>query len=246
MLRSVAPFVFLLLGCGGTASPHFNTTGFVVPESHYGIAYDSSSDDLLGPEWTVANFVYKDGVPTKRKTGGVQRASFQWESDDGKAETVSTTVFDLFMSHNTRAAIWVRRMAVPLSMRHKTPQTLLETYVNDLSGSAVGFQGGFIDKQRYATKIVESRQVRVAGFIGHAVTFDSVNLDQLQLDPDAPRTTSELVLLPIPLLQTLEFVNGSIRVRAYMLLGYSNTKRDFDDQLSTFHAMLERLHFQAQ
>ena len=101
-----------------------------------------------------------------------------------------------------------------------------------------------VDARRVATKIIESRAASVAGQPAHEVVFDLVNLDQLQLDPQAPRTRIRATFIEIP---TKKILTSSRRVRrpavpAVLFVGYSAVSGAFDSQIPALEDLLARIH----
>jgi hypothetical protein len=101
-----------------------------------------------------------------------------------------------------------------------------------------------VDARRVATKIIESKSASVAGQPAHEVVFDLVNLDQLQLDPQAPRTRIRAMFI---VTRTKKTLGGTRRVRrpavpAVLFVGYSAVAGTFDSQIPVLEDLLARIH----
>lgn len=239
----LGPALALLLSCVGCARQlsRFDTTGFHSAENAYSIRYaDAAQGLLISPEWRVTNFEYENGRPTRPLTQGELESELTWRYRSGDTGRVKTQTFEVQLSHNSNAVIWVRLLPLPVDVRHKNVQVLAENYVNNLSGNAYSsYLGSAVDERRVATKILRSQSIGFNGLHAHVVTFDLVSVDQLQLDPNAPRTRVEMVLVRTPFYKTLQ--NGTeFQVPAYLLIGYANDAAAFDSQLATFRRFAQQ------
>lgn len=224
----------LVSACAGSQYA-FDAKGFRSDENHYRVPYQAGTKSLLGPEWSVTNFKHDDaGNPTEILEQGEYSGDINWTSADGETTSVSTLVYDLLLSHRSNATIWLRVMPIPQELINKHIKVLAENYVNNLNGAAgTGYFGKDLRTRRIATQIIKSEPISLLGAHAHAVTFDMVDLDQLQMNPNAPRTRVEIVLAQTNFAKSL---GGSqrFRVPGYLLAGYSNDAGAFDEQLATF------------
>ena len=69
--------------------------------------------------------------------------------------------------------------------------------------------------------------------------FEVVNLDQLEHDPNAPRSKVELVLVATPFSKRAR--GAAHTVPAYLLFGYINDAPMFDQQLADFRELVLRV-----
>lgn len=233
IILSVA-LIFVLCACGGSQQ-FFDSTGFRSTQNHYRVPYAAGSKSLLGPDWRVANFKFDDrGNPVEMFEKGDYRGELEWTTADGETVRVTATIYDLLLSHSSNAAIWLRVLPVPHELLSKDVQVLAENYVNNLSGAAdTGYFGKQVHTRRVATKIVASEPISLLGRPAHAVTFEVVDLDQLEMDPNAPRTRAEIVLAQTNFVKTVDFAQ-TFQVPGYLLVGYSNDASRFDEHLGTF------------
>jgi len=241
-VRDLALGVLLVAGGCGKSLSHFDTVGFHSAENPYSIRYaDAGQALLISPEWRVTNFEYEDGRPSRPITEGDFESSLTWSFKGGESDTVQTETFELRLSHNTNATIWVRLLPIPNDLLHKKVEFLAENFVNNLSGSAYNdYLGAGVDERRVATQILESKTIGFQGHHAHVVTFDLVSVDQLQLDQNAPRTRVEMVLVRTSFLKTLRN-SFEFQAPAYLLLGYSNDAAQFESQLATFRSFTQQI-----
>jgi hypothetical protein len=224
----------VLSACAGSQQ-HFDATGFRSDENHYRVPFQEGTKSLLGPEWSVTNFRHDGaGNPTEILEGSEYTGDVNWTSVDGETTSLSVLVYDLLLSHRTNATIWLRVVPIPHELLNKHIKILAENYVNNLNGAAgTGYFGTDIHTRRVATKIIKSEPISLLGAHAHAVTFDLVDLNQLEMDENAPRTRIEIVLAQTNFVKEL---GGSqkYRVPGYLLVGYSNDAPVFDEHLATF------------
>lgn len=243
-MRAFGLFLLLtVVGCGSSGA-YFDASGFHSAENPYSIRYaQAASGVLISSEWRVANFEYEDGQPSHPITRGEFESALTWVYRDGVAGTVRTETFDLKLSHNTNAAIWVRMLPIPFALLHKKVAFLAENFVNNLSGNVYNEYFGIGPaERRVATQILESKAIGFFGLPAQMVRFDLVSVDQLELDPNAPRTRVEMVLVRTRFVKTLH--NGqTFRAPAYLLIGYSNDAVRFDSQLADFRRFASQIEF---
>lgn len=243
-MHRIAALILIVVAssaCAGT-TVGFDSTGFRSTQNHYRIPYKQGSKSLLGPEWRVENFRHDDqGNPVELIEGGTNEGTLEWRYSDGVVRQASTTIYDLDLSHSTNAAIWVRVIPIPQHLRRKQLDVLSENYVNNLTGSVE--TGYFSDRpptRRVATKIIESEAIGLLGSRAHIVRFDMVDLDQLELDENAPRTRAEIVLVKTRFRKAIK--DGPVfDVPAYLLLGYSNDEAAFEEHIGTFRRFAQSI-----
>jgi hypothetical protein len=229
------------MGCAAGGTGAFLSDGFHDPTRRYVIQYAASPMKLLPGAWRVSNFRYDGAAPDQQLTQGAHQSAFEWTGPSGVQSDQSAVTYDLQISHTSNAAIWVRSLPIPSSFRHKSISVLLENYVNDLTGSIYDFYlGSARQERRVATQVLDRGPLTVGGVKAHFVTFEIVNLDQLQMNQSAPRVRAKLVLVQVSLRK--DFV-GSHYAPAYLMLGYSNDADQFESHLTDFENLLKRVRF---
>ena len=94
---------------------------------------------------------------------------------------------------------------------------------------------------RTASKIIESKAREVGGQPAREVTFDVVDVDQLQLDPQARRTRIRAVFIHAPLVK--EFLGTGWVSPAFLFVAYVSDERHFDELTDDYEGLLARIRF---
>jgi hypothetical protein len=230
----------LLFGCAATKSGRFDARGFRAADDAYTIRWVEQGGGLLGADWHVDNFSYENGKPAKPKTKGKYETELDWPAADGSTLHLSTTLYDLRLSHvKSNGVIWARVLPLPPEMNGKRLGVVAENWANDLSGTV--FDAPLLASRRskrLATKIVESEATRVAGHAAQAVTFEVVDLDQRELDANAPRTKVRALFVEGKLRKLLEGHDRTYDVSGCLFIGYANDAATFDQLRPTFDRLL--------
>jgi hypothetical protein len=232
----------LLSGCSTLQGEH-RPTAFVSVQRSYSVEYvDRGKRQLLPSPWVLSNFEYDGALPTKERTKGRFESEFQWEMKSGAIVRATTTTYELLFRHTSNAEIWVRLLPIPQAMRGRQVRYAAEEFVNSFSGSVVSdWLDGSGIARRVATQIIESKAIKVDGHPARQVTFDIANLDQLQLDPNAPRTRARIVLVKAGLRKSILHSQNLQRVAAYLMLGYLNDAARFADEAAAFDSLVQRV-----
>lgn len=233
-----------MIGCASAAHPYFDRAGFHGGEESYLIRYHKPGTALLLPgNWRVTNFrTVKDGLPTDMKTLDAYKSTLTWTYGNGATSRVTTTTYDLVLSHPSEAMIWVRILPVPGEMRNKAVKVIAEGWANHISGSLyTGYLDSGPDEVRIATEIIQSEQVLIANRPARLVTFDAANVDQLELNRNAPRTRVMIAVVKGAWRKTLEASSGHVTVPGVLFVAYSHAAKDFDSLLPQFKAFLEQI-----
>lgn len=243
--REILLVACLISGCSSTQT--FFPSAFRSADAPYEIPYsDPKRRALLGSGWRVVNYKYDETGPADEKTKGDFESTISWEFADGRRGTISTTTYELLLEHTSNATIWVRLLPMPISVRRKNVRTIAENYVNNLAGSVLTdfvsdtIEGGRISikEKRISTKILSSTSTRLLGREAQVVQFEVVNLDQLEHNPDAPRTKGEIVLIPTLYSKGATGIAGG-RVSANLLFGYANDEEEFDKYYYVFQKFVK-------
>ncbi len=123
---------------------------------------------------------------------------------------------------------------------------LAETWANSLNGTLFEYTfDSSAEAKRLATKLLQSQATTVAGHPAHEVIFDLANLDQLQLDPNAPRVRVRALFIVAPLQKELRTLipgdAGGGKTPAVLFVGASTNAKDFDSQNSVLDDFAKRI-----
>jgi hypothetical protein len=243
------------LGCAhiGKSRAHFDQAGFHAGGEAYAIGYaQPQSWRLLSEDWQVDNYSYERGRPALEKTRGAYSVQLPWPDSDGEGIAMTTGAYDLRLSHReSNGVIWVRALPLPAGLSGKRLRVLAEDWANHLTGTLYQAQLVAAEERsnRLATKLLESEPVRVAGVAAYAVTFEVVDLDKRELDPDAKGTRVRALFVNAPLRKQLEALTPGypdLDVPALLFIGYANDDDDYDEGLADFERLVRAVHFPAK
>lgn len=244
------PLLVILAACGAQQSGWFFDTGFHVNTERYGFRYLDTYPNLLPPGWKLDNFV-RSGSDYEIKTRGAYRKELHWTMADGSVKDAAIVVHDLIFHHTqSNGTIWVRRMPLPRASRDKAISVLAENYANGISGSVYDAQlGSAVVERRVSTKVISSVPLQLGAHAAHDVVFEMADLNQLELDPNAPRQRTRIVMVKGQFDKPIAFGKGmrissslsADRVPAVLLLGYANDAAEFDAHAADFQGLLTRL-----
>src|SRR5690606_25928807 len=118
-------------------------------------------------------------------------------------------------------------------------KVLLFNYVKRIAGSGLAFatyDGDLVaESKRYGTRILSDQAVVLGNHPAHVAEIEIANLDQLELDPSAPRHHAELVLVHsakwLP-------VGKGVEYNCIVLAGYSARPLVYPKHLAEFDALL--------
>jgi hypothetical protein len=241
--------VLLASGCA-TSNIGFTDRQFVGEGGSYGIeyAYGTTSDArakwlLAPPNWDLENYEHdRDGRPHEAKTEGIYRDTIDWVSASGKSERLNYVIYDLKLRHGNGSILAVCTVAVPPRLRNLRLSAFAEEWANSYSGMSFSFQQA--EARRTASKIVETKARQVGGRPAREVTFDVVNVDQLQLDADAPRMRIRAVFVQAPLVK--QFLDSGLAPPAFLLVAYVSDEKKFDKLVGDYEGLLARIRFDRQ
>jgi len=229
-----------LAATAGCASTGFVDKGFVAKDAGYRIAYGDKPFRLVSSPWVLENyFAGNQGLPNGEKQAGIYRASMDWVKPDGDTVRVDYLPYDLKFRHGNGSIIVVATVAVPQHLRALRLSAVAEEWAKSYSGLQFSFKSG--TGQRSASKIVQSKTRIVGGRPAREITFDVVDVDQLQLDADAPRTRIRIVFVSAPLYK--QFLSPEMVSPAFLFVGYTSDEHRFDQGVRDYDDLLERISF---
>jgi len=235
--------IAILLFTSGCASAGWGFTdgGFVGKNQGYGISYlETSTHSIVPPDWTLDNyFVDGKGKPDREKDQGIYVDTMDWVDVTGRSTQVEYVIYDLKWRHGNGSTLAVCTVAVPARHRNLRLSAFAEEWANEYSGMQFSFKHG--EAHRTASKIVESKARQVGGRAAREVTFDVVDVDQLHLDANAPRTRIRAVFVQAPLAK--EFLHPGGGAPAFLFVAYVSDQRKFDKRVDDYEGLLARIHF---
>ena len=249
LTRTWALGVLLLVGCTGSRGGHewFSKTGFDSVHGGYGF-HALPSGQLLGPGWSLQNFQWVDGHWAIKAKGHFVHKT-RWVMASGSERPATIVTNDLLYSHTaSNGVIWVQRIPLPRAARDKSIHVLAENFATGIAGSLYEARlDGRVEQRRVATRLTRSQPIPARG---HLVEFEIVDLDQLELDPNAPRRKARVVLfdrfhkrirLDSDGRHLLGQDGGVVKLPAVLAVGYANDLSTFDTHAADFDDLARRL-----
>jgi hypothetical protein len=230
--------LLLFSGCA-SAGLGFTDTGFV--GKGYSISYvETATYSIVPPDWDLDNYFYnRQGKPHREKDQGIYRDTMDWVDVTGRSERVEYVIYDLKWRHGNGSTFAVCTVAVPPRHSNLRLSAFAEEWANEYSGMQFSFKKG--EAHRTASKIVETKARQVGGRAAREVTFDVVDVDQLQLDASAPRTRVRAVFVQAPLVK--EFLDSGLRPPAFLFVAYASDERKFDKLVDDYEGLIARIRF---
>ncbi len=254
-----------LLGCLGLVAVgcgHGSTTAgqaLVHSKFPYAVAYDDASHkSVLGEDWRLENYRHRDrSDDIERKAGYTLSYAFDFDNDDKPDATRELPYPDLlFLHRKTSARIEISTLLLDERLADKELRVLVQQMVDSRSGTrslllGFGREARGVEK-RYATRLLDSSPATLGEQQGLVATIERVDLDQLQLDPQARWQRSRLFLVhaPFDYFVSEGSVTGTAsersralhRYRVLLVAEYSNTPEDFEAQYPEFLRLLNKTH----
>ena len=228
----------------GLACAHqgFLETEFVGHDG-YRISYtEAATYSAVPSEWRLENYFFnKQGIPNDEKDERIYENTIEWEDDTGRSFQVTYQFLDLKWRHKNGSLLYVCMIPMPPRQRNLQLDVFVEQWANDYNGLQFSFKQG--EARRIASKILESKARQVDGHTAHEVTFDVVDMDQLQLDSKAPRSRIRAVFI-----KDLHRNLGArlSRVPAYLLVAYESSDSHFETLVPDYEGLLSRIRFDKQ
>lgn len=231
---------------GGSALIH--------PNFPYGVAYDDPVDkSVMGDEWKLETYrrqKQQGSVELVRKKGYDASYEFDFNDDDRVDARATLPMPDLvFVNKRTNARLEVATILLDTLLEQKELRLLLDDVVQGGNGTRslfVGFGRAATGVQkRFGSRLVDSQLAKLDGKAGLVATIEYANLDQLELDPEARSRRTRLFLMRAPFDYYTTRGGSDARYHRYrvlMLVEYSNTPEDFDEQYPEFLRLMSKLH----
>jgi hypothetical protein len=223
----------------------FTATGFAANERRFGFnCLDRSTGALLPASWRLENWTFDaTGKPDSQKDKGIYLSEVQWPSPDGSLKWMQFVTHELRYDHpSSGATIWVRVLPLPPREASLSLKVVAEGWANTVSGTVFDYSFyGAEGAKRLGSRILASGNAAVAGYAAHQVVFDVVNLDQLQVDPNAPRSRVQAYFVAAPVAKEMSGSSGNWRVAACVFLGLVAPADRFDAVVPDFASLVSRM-----
>lgn len=231
---------------GGSALVH--------PTFPYAVVYDDPvGKSVMGDEWKLETYRRQkqhESVELLRKKGNDATYEFDFNDDDRTDARATLPMPDLlFVNKRTNARLEVSTILLDVLLERKELRVLLDDVVQGGNGTRslfVGFGRAAAGVQkRFGSRLVDSQLAKLDGKAGLVATIEYANLDQLELDPDARSRRTRLFLVRAPFDYYATRGGSDARYHRYrvlMLVEYSNTPEDFEEQYPEFLRLMSKLH----
>jgi hypothetical protein len=239
----------LLAACGSSlAGGRFESPGvFVHNNLPYRVGYASTSAEIPGEGWRLDNFRVAVRDVIEAKTAGRFTTKLHLDPDDRGVATqdVDAPTFDLLYGHeDTAGTIWLSTAPMSRALRDRDLRVIARDLVEDAAGkieesALISRHGDSVvatEGHEVATVRVEEARCRLGDTEAYRVDFDTVDVDQLRLDPEARRRRVRVVLVRTSYEHKFGHVTTTFRI--LMTIGYSNRAEDFAKQLPDFDRFL--------
>jgi hypothetical protein len=237
--------VALVAACVHAQTGRFTESSFAGAEGRFGFSYlDRSGGRLLPGAWRLENWTPDaTGKPESQKDEGMYLSRAQWPLPDGSMRWMQFVTHELRYDHaSSGATIWVRVLPLMQREANLSLKVVAERWANTVSGTVFDYTfSGPEGAKRLGSKILATGGVTVAGQPAHQVVFDVVNLDQLQADPNAPRTRVQAYFVAAPVTKDMFSPGGNWRVPACVFIGLAAPAERFDALMPDFTSLVSRM-----
>lgn len=236
----------LLAPACGLQSGTFGPQGFHHSRYDYAVRYaDASTRRMMPAGWRLDNY-RQTSSGLVAKNAGFYKSSFEFDTNrDDRPDSVDTVpTFDLRFDHErTGAVVWLRTIPAPSYDNSQALYMLSRDYLAGVSAVGVelaqfGLPGTTGEKQ-FVVQVLETRRAQLAAREALAMTLEVANLSELKSSTKAQRKRVRLVLARAGL--THRTPAGDAEFPTVLVAGYANQPEFFQQQLSEFHAFLERI-----
>jgi|GEM_PF-5557199 len=236
----------LLAACGSLNAPRLEDRAFVGLRDQYSIATIGPERKLLPAPWRLMNFQPRSGAAAQLPSTRIDWVRMTWPDAQGDDENVRWRGPDAVLSHvSSNGLIWVAVVPWHPSVPDRTLDVMAKNIANDVSGSAFFDSFGSMFGKRVASKVLSGQVVKIGSQSGYRVTFDVVNLDQRELDENAPVTRVDLVLVPVAVATKLYKDGGDFWARGLMMMFHKNDVAAYEQTVSDFDWFLTQFRFPA-
>jgi hypothetical protein len=234
----------VIAGCAST--PPFGSHGYIHPGGQYRIV--AQTPTVLGRDWILDSHSGSSTDELEPKTGPDYEVTYKFDADgDGEDDVeYDLPLYDAYWTHQVdSSSIWIRTIPIPDRLSQKDAKVLLMNYIERIAGSGLTFanyEGDVTARvNRYGTKIASSSRVMLGETPASAAEIEIVNLDQLELDPSAPRHHAKLVLA-----HSLKWlpVGERLQYNSVLLVGYSARTEDFPKHKAEFDSLISMVELE--
>jgi hypothetical protein len=248
MFRNKVIFAALLGLAGGTVTgcattPRLEGRALIGALEQYEIATLGNSREILPASWHLMGYTPRKGDrPQKRRYSSSERVKIAWpgpykEHDD----VVWWTGWDAEFSHqSSNGSVLVGAIPRHPDVPSRNIDIIAKNIANDVSGSELSLGWRAAYGKRVASKIVSGQSIVLGGVSAYRVTFDVVNLDQREHDPNSPETRIDLVLSSASVIVRVEDDGPGRNVQALLMLIHSNDVASYAKTEPDFSEMLRR------
>jgi hypothetical protein len=236
--------ILALVMTSGLACAHQGfRDGEFVGRDGYRIGYtEAATYSVVPSEWRLENYyLTKQGQPSGEKDDRAYEDTVDWEDDTGRTFRVTYQLLDLKWRHKNGSVLSVCVIPMSARQRNLNLDAFVEQWANDYNGLQFSLKRA--EARRIASKVLESKARQIDGHAAHEVTFDVVDMDQLQLDPKAPRSRIRAVFVKDLHRNLGPRLN---RVPAYLLVAYESSDGHFDAVVPDYEGLLSRIRFDKQ
>jgi hypothetical protein len=234
-----------MAACVHAQTGRFTESSFAGGEGRFGFSYlDRSGGSLLPGAWRLENWTLDStGRPESQKDQGVYLSEAQWPLPDGSLRWMQFVTHELRYDHAASGAtIWVR--VLPMMQREAglSLKVVAERWANTVSGTVFDYTFyGAEGAKRLGSKILATGGVTVGGRPAHQVVFDVVNVDQFEVDPNAPRTRVQAYFVAASVTKDLFSSKGGWQVPACVFIGLAAPAERFDAVMPDFTSLVSRM-----
>lgn len=232
------------LGCASSNIPRIEQGSLLGSAGQYRISTIGPHHLVALPPWQLEHFSRpSSNGDQKRLFSPTERVKFEWPSARGDdVQSVWWRGWEIELSHRDsngfiRVGVFPWHPDVPA----RNLKVMAENIANDVSGSQLSVGWGALFGKRVASKVVSGKGFLLGGISAYRVTFEVLNLDQRELDPDSPVTKIDLVLSAAPVVTDLDANVGSFRGRGLLMLIHSNDVVSYEKTEPEFSDLLDRI-----
>ena len=224
---------------------YFRPTGFYADSLQYRIAPDASGA-MMPAGYLLDNFVDRGAAePRRPRDDEPYRATMALRTHDGRVYRASRRIYDVrYVRASDGAEVWTRTIPIERRTRDLSLEVVARQYVARVSGTRAALVelGGetIVSEHRVAARTLDERALEVDGVEAFATTFELVDLDRREVDPDAPRAVVRVVLVRLPTRLTA-VADPMDTWPAMLVVGMQAPRASFDEVRADFDSLLSRI-----